>query len=85
MGHLDFEKQTPDGSWVHVQLPIVDMVCHIPPGVYRPSKTILPAGVGIQGAFNESLTLSTSIGYFLERHSRKPKRHKEVFWARRWK
>lgn len=86
MAHLDFEQQMPDGSWRAVELPIVDMVCHIPAGIYRPVQSTIPSGVRLQGAFSEHETIRCSVGYLAPfSFNRKPKRHKEVFWARPWK
>lgn len=88
MAHLDLERQMSDGSWQAVELPILDMVCHIPAGTYRfkPNQAV-PGGVRLQGAFVGHETISCSVGYLIPRSAqgRKPKRHAEVFWARRWK
>jgi hypothetical protein len=84
---LTLERQLEDGTWEIVHLPIVDMVCHIPNGVYRGhnGSVTLRGGIYLRAPGYDEITFKDNSGSVI---SYKPKQHKsktkEPFWCKKW-
>jgi hypothetical protein len=87
-GHLTLERQLDDGTWEVIDLPIVNMVCHIPHGTYRGHNGIitLSGGVYLRGPGYQEVTMNDNSGDLITWKARQRKsKIKEPFWCKKWK